>query len=432
MNLVYIHSHDTGKWIEPYGYPVSTPSLMKFAKEATTFRQAFAAAPTCSPSRSALLTGLSPHSCGMNGLMHRGFKLNDPKSHLASVLKEQGYRTVLCGFQHEATDPTQIGYERILNEAPTPITAETQTRYDANTAALAAEYLLREGTGERPFFLSVGFTQTHRPYPSPEDESEAEYVMVPPWLHDNAEIRRDVSSLNESIRRLDRCIGEVLSALEASGLREETAVLFTTDHGIAFPWMKGHLYDPGVAVSLLLDFPGNSKKGQVTDVLISHLDVVPTVCELADIPSPGELQGHSLLPWFRGETDHVRDAVYSELTFHKSYEPVRSVRSNRYKLIRSYQANPMYVHVCGDEGDSERFVVRHGFHEEKREREQFFDLYLDPLERTNRIGDPRYQDAIAELSGKLEEWMLATCDPLLQGPVVPPEGARLEEFPNSY
>src|SRR6476660_8683988 len=102
-NLVYIHSHDTGRFVSPYGYAIATPNLQKLAESGVLFRKAFCAAPTCSPSRAALLTGQAPHSSGLIGLAHRGFALHDPAQHLAHTLKNAGYYGVLTGMQHVAS-----------------------------------------------------------------------------------------------------------------------------------------------------------------------------------------------------------------------------------------------------------------------------------------------------------------------------------------
>lgn len=117
MNIVYFHSHDTGRVIEPYGYPVSTPNLKHLSSNGVLFRNAYSAAPTCSPSRSALLTGMTPHECGMTGLTHLGFGLHNPSRHLAHVLREHGYTTALSGVQHEIpmTRITELGYEHHLS-----------------------------------------------------------------------------------------------------------------------------------------------------------------------------------------------------------------------------------------------------------------------------------------------------------------------------
>ena len=102
MNIVYIHTHDAGVYLEPYGRHIPMPNLMKFTGEGTLAHNFFNAFPTCSPSRSALLTGMMPHSNGMSGLAHRGWRITNYDWHLARYLKTQGYYTVLCGMQHEA------------------------------------------------------------------------------------------------------------------------------------------------------------------------------------------------------------------------------------------------------------------------------------------------------------------------------------------
>src|SRR6185437_665945 len=103
-NIVYLHSHDTGRYVRPYGYTVPTPRLQRFAEEGILFRRAFTVSPTCSPSRSALLTGSWPHCNGMTGLAHLGSKLNDYRQHLVHTLKPLGYHTALCGEQHVAAN----------------------------------------------------------------------------------------------------------------------------------------------------------------------------------------------------------------------------------------------------------------------------------------------------------------------------------------
>src|SRR4051812_5300920 len=125
-NIIYLHSHDTGRYIQPYGHAVPTPNLAKLAGTGVLFRNAFDAAPTCSPARASLLTGHCPHSNGMLGLAHRGFVLNDYKQHLAHTLRPRGYQSTLIGIQHIAMDPATIGYDQVLESAP--FSAVPQTR----------------------------------------------------------------------------------------------------------------------------------------------------------------------------------------------------------------------------------------------------------------------------------------------------------------
>ena len=115
-NVLYLHSHDTGRYVQPYGHPVPTPAYQRLAQEGVLFRQNFCLGPTCSPSRAALLTGQTPHSCGQLGLAHRGFELQHPERHLAWTLRQHGYSTTLIGVQHVTRDPARTGYEQIQTE----------------------------------------------------------------------------------------------------------------------------------------------------------------------------------------------------------------------------------------------------------------------------------------------------------------------------
>src|ERR1035437_7446989 len=118
-NIIYLHSHDSGRYLQPFGHAVPTPNLQRLASEGVLFRRAFSAAPTCSPSRSALLTGQCPHRNGMLGLAHRGFSLNDYNKHILHTLRLAGYRSVLAGLQHIDADPKTIGFDEILQPKST-------------------------------------------------------------------------------------------------------------------------------------------------------------------------------------------------------------------------------------------------------------------------------------------------------------------------
>ena len=156
LNVVYIHSHDTGRCMEPYGFPISMPAYQRIAREGIVFRRAFSASPTCSPSRAALLTGQSPHSAGMLGLAHRGFSLTEPSQHLAAYLGQHGYQTVLAGHQHLTTaDPRTLGYD---------VVSETTEIPGDRVAAHAVDFLANRSHQSEPFFLDVGFSEAHRPF----------------------------------------------------------------------------------------------------------------------------------------------------------------------------------------------------------------------------------------------------------------------------
>ena len=150
-NILYIHSHDTGRCVQPYGYAVPTPHLQQLAEQGVLFRQAFCASPTCSPSRAALLTGQYPHTNGMIGLAHRGSRLNDYSRHLAGVLGRAGYATALAGVQHEvrAEEQRLLGYGEILtDEAPPAGCDRDEWAADRACAFFEATQLAGFETGE--------------------------------------------------------------------------------------------------------------------------------------------------------------------------------------------------------------------------------------------------------------------------------------------
>lgn len=416
-NIVYLHSHDTGRWLQPYGYAVPTPNLQRLAEEGVLFRRAFCAAPTCSPSRAALLTGQCAHASGMIGLAHRGFSLNDERQHLAHFLRDAGYTTVLCGMQHVTHDPRGTGYMRIL---------EIANRNAAIVAPAAADFLRSHPA--TPFFLDVGFEETHRDFPhSDAPGGDGRYVQPPRPLPDVPEIRQDAADFHASARDLDLGIGQVLAALEETGQTDNTLVIYTTDHGPAFPGMKCTLTDHGIGVALILRGPGGFSGGQASDALISHLDIYPTLCDLLGLARPTWLEGHSLLPLVRGNTHAIRDAVFAEVTYHAAYEPQRAIRTDRYKYIRRYGERHLPVLPNCDDSPSKEYWLRHGWAEQPIPAEQLFDLVFDPNESHNLASEPAYAAIVDGLRQRLDGWMEATDDPLRLGPVPAPPGVQVND-----
>lgn len=431
MNIVIVETHDSGRYISPYGYKLPTPRLESFAKESTLFRQCFCAAPTCSPSRAALLTGYTPHENGMQGLASRGWRLRDYKKHMARYLSSLGYHSVLCGIQHVAPDYRMIGYEEVLGsqEFSMDKTENSMEEWDyANTQAVVR--FLNEYSGDKPFFLNFGLFNTHREYPGANAKEDSKYIRAPEVLYDCPENRYDMADYCASVQVADTCFGRIVDALKKTGLIDNTILIFTTDHGVAFPKMKCTLYDSGIGVALMLAFPGNSLRGEVLDSLVCHYDIFPTLCDLVQIPKPSWLEGVSLLPLLQKQVDKVRDEVFSEVTYHAAYEPKRCVRTERYKLVRNYDCNLSVVPANIDEAKSKDFLFQHGYPNHTKAREYLFDLYLDPLERENLIGSKAYEEEYYDLSVRLFKWMKETNDPLLTYAcrVPKPQGARVNKL----
>ena len=411
-NILYIHSHDTGRHIAPYGHAVPTPSMTRLADEGVLFTNAFCSGPTCSPSRAALVSGQCAHSSGMIGLAHRGFSMRDYREHLASFLRTAGYESTLVGVQHEADKAERIGYDRIV-----PV----ETSGARNVAPAAAGFL--RSAPKQPFFLSVGFFETHRVFPEPGPGDDPRRCLPAPTVPNTPETRRDMAAFKTSARQLDAGVGEVLAALEAAGLAGNTLVISTTDHGIAFPGMKCNLTDHGIGVLLVMRGPGGFAGGRVLDGLVSHIDVFPTICELAGIERPAWVQGRSVLPMVRGEAAEVNEEIFAEVSYHAAYEPMRAVRTRRWKYIRRYDGRTRPVLANADDGPSKDVLLAAGWAERPVEAEQLYDLVFDPQERRNVAADPANAATLAEMRGRLERWMRETRDPLLSGKVPAPAGA---------
>ena len=413
MNLLYLHCHDMGRCNSIYGHAIKTPNLHALARDSTVFRQAFCVTPTCSPSRGALLTGSTPHVNGLIGLTHRGFALNDPKQHLSHFMRSQCYTTALFGVQHESEDLTKLGYDIVHSKNEPDNT-------DLNRARQAAQFIK---TADKPFFMAVGFSNPHRRYLKNTDIDET-FVAVPPCLPDNAATRADFADYMTTVMDMDRSASVVLDALKQSGRYDDTVIILTTDHGIAFPHMKCNLYDSGCGVTLTIK-PASGPVARVCDHIVTHMDVFPTICDLMGLPKPDYLMGQSLCGIIRGEsTDALHDQIFLENTYHAAYEPMRAVRSARYKYIRRYDREFTNVVLPNcDMGGTKDFLLENGWDKFTHQEEELYDLYFDPNERRNLINDNK--ELADDMRLRLASYMKKTNDPLLAGYVPKPPGATV-------
>ena len=423
-NILYIHTHDTGRHIQPYGHAIPTPNLQQLAEEGVLFRQAFCVTPSCSPSRACLLTGQYHHNNGMFGLSHvvpdlvdiGGFSLKDPKHHILYTLRDAGYATVLTGVEHivDLSNDAQrtIGYDQVIG-----------TR--ANGEESAVQFL--DNAPPEPFFLAVGFNETHRDFKEPGPDENPNYCLPASTLPDTSDMRRDMAGFKASARVADAKMGKVFDALTRNGLYENTLIICTTDHGAPFPHMKGTLYDGGTGVFLIMKGPGGFEGGKVIDALVSHLDIFPTVCDLAGITPPSWLEGKSLTPMIRGKKDEIHDAIFTELTYHRVYEPLRCIRTERWKYIRRFDFTARGPDNSDPRSPGAHLWVRHGWYDKKQDEEELYNLILDPHEMINLVGSPGVEDIRQDLRDRLERWMKETGDPLRHGPIPGPDGTRIRD-----
>lgn len=435
INILYIHTHDSGRMLSPYGVNTPTDNMLNFAKDSIVFRQAHCVSPTCSPSRASLLTGLYPHNNGMYGLAHRGFKINDYKKHLASYLKNFGYETVLCGIQHEASlwdklnlATEVIGYDKNLTLESKGIPQEELYLWDINNAKRATSYIKEAKKNNKKFFLSYGMFSTHRRYPVCKDDLvDDRYIQMPPYVVDNKENRKDTARFYTSAKYADECFGKIIKALKDNGLYNDTLIIFTTDHGVANPFNKCNLLDAGTGVALMMRNPKNKNNGRVIDSLVSHIDIFPTICDIAQIDKPHWLQGKSLIDIIEEKEEEVNEEIYSEINFHTSYEPMRAIRTKQFKYIKYYDKYNKINYSNIDDSPIKKHLMDNGLKEEKKEMEALYDLYLDPWERKNVINDEKYKYILEKLRYKLCEWQEKTDDSILKGNIEIPKKAKVNK-----
>ncbi|MEC6748089.1 sulfatase [Marinilactibacillus sp. XAAS-LB27] len=426
MNIVYLHTHDTGRVISPYGYKVHTPNYQAFceAEGSVLFQKAFSVAPTCSPSRASLLTGVYPHQNGMLGLAQRGFDLKQ-EMHLANILKKNDYHTALCGVQHEIgyyTDHEMaigtLGYKQDLSADHRQYSEKELVIWDQENADKVVNFL-KNYQKDQPFFVSYGMHATHRAFPDSIHEDESvDFAQPPVNLPNNEVTREDYARYKTSLRIADENIGKVINVLKEEGLYENTIIIVTTDHGLAYPFEKCTLNDEGIGVLLAMNVPGSTYNKKSYDGLISQIDMVPTLCDLIGISQPDYIEGKSFAGIFTGEYFEENNAVYGHMNFHTSYEPVRSVRTKRYKYIRFFDKDYLRVNRSNiDASPIKEFYKNHELVEVTKDEECLYDLYYDTFEQNNLVDNERYQEALANMREKLAAVMKKTNDPLLDGKI---------------
>ncbi|NJL32291.1 MAG: sulfatase-like hydrolase/transferase [Phycisphaerales bacterium] len=243
-------------------------------------------------------------------------------------------------------------------------------------------------------------------------------INVPPFLDDNPETRRDLASFYGAIRVADTAIGRILDVLDRTGLRENTWVIFTTDHGMAFPGAKSTLYDPGIGVACIMRWPKGFTGSRHLDSLFSHVDLVPTILNALGIDAPENIQGASAWNALASPySEPHRQFLFAERTHHGThYDPMRCVRTQRHKLIRNFQpGSPPPIPGDVQSGGSaihltERLLTA-------RPAIELYDLDTDPWEKNNLAGSTACEQIRQKLTDELNQWMHLTDDPLLKGPI---------------
>lgn len=362
--------------LSSYGHPViKTPHLDQLAKEGIRFTSFYAAAPVCSPSRAGLMTGKIPDRTGIydwipnNHVMH----LQESETTIADYLKQAGYQTAMFGKWHlngkfnqpEQPQPDDHGFDYWIatqnNAAPSHENPRNFVRNGEEVGELegfscqlvvdeAISWLQNERDSTKQFFHYIPFHEPHEPVASP-DSLVQQYLP----LAEN----EDEAQYFANVANMDAAVGRYLSALESMGLAENTLVIFTSDNGPEtlnrYPkanrsygssgelrGMKLHVYEGGIRVPGMARWPGKIQEGTTSDVPVSSLDLLPTLCAITGVEEPAiqELDGMNVLPLLTG------NAIEREKPLYWHYikaigGPTTALRDGDWKLIGNNQFGPL-------------------------------------------------------------------------------------------
>ncbi|KAF2805454.1 alkaline phosphatase-like protein [Mytilinidion resinicola] len=440
-NILVLIADDLGReQMSCYGGPTSlTPNLDGLAASGTRFTNAFASTASCSGSRTTIYTGLHTHQTGSYGLVGEmnGFQTLPQIVTAPKLFNDLGYKTGIINKVHVGPPDVYPWSVRTIEERG------GESRDGAMIAARASQFLSDAKAEAKPFFLTIGYTDPHRALgtrggfgnvegnhsPLLHDRVfKPDEVQVPPFLSDLPEVRQELAEYYRAIHRLDQSIGLVLSALEKSGLGQDTLVLFLSDNGPPFINSKTTLYDAGIHLPFLLRIPG-ATPGAVNPNLISYVDVLPTLLAYAghdDLntgAAAGPRRGRSILPILSSRAEEEGwTEVYGSHTFHEvtNYWPTRYLRTGRWKYHRNVCwkldfpfAMDLYASLSfeGIRNSTPPVIGQRSLKSYiQRPAEELYDLEADPLEVNNLAADPAHKEVLVGLRARLENWQEETRD----------------------
>ncbi|MCB0558860.1 MAG: sulfatase [Lewinellaceae bacterium] len=408
-----------------YGDKVAqTPTFDRLAAEGVLFTNAYCSAPSCSPSRAAILTGQYPHRLeqGANlwGTLDRKFAT------YTQLLERQGY---FVGMAKKGWGPGNFeagGYEH----------------NPAGKGYASFQGFYEERPNQAPFCFWFGSRDPHRPYiqgVGAEAGLSPDSLLAPPFLIDLPVVQQDLLDYYYGLGRFDQECGEILSFLEKMGALDNTIVVMTSDNGMPFPRCKANLYDYGARVPLAISWKGKGMRGLTFDGFVNLLSLAPTFLDAARVEAPTAMDGKSLLPvLLQGENKQEDDYVYLERERHGNVRqghlgyPARAIRDDKYLYIRNLKpgrwpagdpeladSGTIYgdvddspskffmMHFEGDEAYGPLFELSFG----KRPREELYQIESDPFQMTNLAGISRYRRVVEQYARMMDAVMAATDDP---------------------
>ncbi len=433
-NILLILSDDHSfPYLSAYGHPdLETPNLDQLAAEGTLFTNAYTAAPQCVPSRASILSGRNVIDIRMGRFSS---PLPRDVKTIPDYLRTKGYYTGICGRHYHLDGSGKKAPETISTfEKYKMVTFPERVDYlkvgaDKEVLGQFQSFLDQVPKGH-PFFMWMNYSDPHRPFTADDFRPDPSEISIPSSMPDIPEVREDLADHLAEINRLDYNVGKVFGELEERGLAENTMVIFIGDNGAALLRGKGTLYDLGLHVPLIVKWPVQLPKNNISDVLVSGEDLLPTILEAAGMEPDEEVTGRSFLPILKGEREDHHEYIFAQRTTHGSglptqsarFDVVRTVFDEDFKLIYNVTWPFPYTPVDFNNRDMwKRITSMHenGTLEEKFDKvffpapRPFFELYdrkNDPHEFDNLIEDPKYDEIAHRLKAALQEWMIVNED----------------------
>lgn len=411
--VVYLADDLSARDLSIYGGTnIETPAIDGLAKQGMTFDRAFVASPACAPSRAALLTGLMP---ARNGAEENHTQPRNGTLRLPPLLSKLGYQTAAFGKVAHANSAQDYRFDVHSSEKDIPKLRPVVRKF------------LEERTDTRPLALFVGVSNPHVPWPS-NSSVDPQSMRLPPKLLDTPQTRVQRSRYLQEVKDLDAYLGELLT-LTNKHMSADRLFVFSSDHGAQFPFGKWTLYDEGTRVPLIVTRPGKIESGSRTSAMVSWIDILPTLIDVAGGSVPADLDGRSFAAVLSGDASSHRERIFTTHSGDRLMNVYlsRAVRTNRYKFI--WNVHPEFAFTTHIDlllrttsGDyfkqwtelaktnaraAEVVAKHHG-----RPEYELYDLRADPLEQTNLAGSQNLAGVQTKLLGELEEWIASQGDQL--------------------
>lgn len=398
-NIVWIVSDDLGVELGCYGDPyVATPHLDRIAREGVRFTNAHAVAPVCSPSRSALMTGMYPQV--IKSQHHRAVDrqpLPASAPAITTYFRKAGYYVCNADSRSDLSKPGKTDYN-----------------FAGRDFFDGADWSKRDPG--QPFFAQVQIFQPHRAFiRDPERPIAYDSIQLPPYYPQHPLAQWDWGLYLESVQRLDHQVGAVMKRLEDEGILDQTIIVFFGDHGRPHVRDKQFLYEGGTHIPLLVRFPDQRLAGSVRNDLIASTDISVTSMALAGLPLPSSLMGLDIFD----RRFKRNQLVLATDRKDETVDRIRAVRELRYKYIRNYypdrpymQPNqykryeyPVYSLLFELQREGKLTPAQQLFMAKGRPAEELYDLEQDPFELHNLAADPAHHAHLTRMRKACERWV---------------------------